>query len=141
MGQIKNIKLHIVTDIKKDKMDESWVDALADGSQPPQQPQQQPLQPQQPAAEMSASEYLSQFLSGAEVDSIIDKLGATTMDDLKLVDKEIAEEAVADLKLIPRKKALEARMKAAAPATTTTPEATPVTTTSTPPETATNETE
>jgi len=74
------------------------------------------------------------------VDSIIDKLGATTMDDLKLVDKEIAEEAVADLKLIPRKKALEALMKAAAPATTASG-VTPVTTTSTPPETVTNEAE
>ena len=98
-------------------MDESWVDALADGSaeeeqqQQPQEQQQQQQTQQQPATEMTASEYLSQFLSGAEVDSIIDKLGATTMDDLKLVDKEIAEEAVADLKLIPRKKALEALMK------------------------------
>lgn len=38
------------------------------------------------------------------------------MEDLALVDEAMAAEAVSDLKLIPRKKAMDALLKAAAPA-------------------------
>ena len=41
---------------------------------------------------------------------IINNLGAITMEDLKLVDHEIASNATQDLKLIPRKKAIIALM-------------------------------
>ena len=91
-------------------MDESWIDAMADGT-PPSTPSPQQAQPQ----EMTAVEYLSQYVGADEVASIIDKLGAVTMDDLKLVDKEMAEEAVSGMKLIPKKKALDALLKAAEP--------------------------
>ena len=42
--------------------------------------------------------------------NIINNLGATTMEDLKLVDHGMASNATQDLKLIPRKKAMIALM-------------------------------
>jgi hypothetical protein len=55
-----------------------------------------------------AQEYLAGFVGTEDALKVIEKLGASSMEDLKLVDKEIAEEAVSDLKLIPKKKALQA---------------------------------
>ena len=81
-------------------MDESWIDAAAEG-----------VDKQKEVTD--AESYLLQFVSKEDVASILDKLGAITMDDLKLVDADIAEEAVSDLKLIPRKKALGALLSAA----------------------------
>ena len=48
------------------------------------------------------------------VEQIIQKLGAETVADLTLVDEDMAKEAVQDLKLIPRKKAMEVLLKVSA---------------------------
>ena len=59
---------------------------------------------------LNAMEYLMQTLSKKDATIIINNLGATTMEDLKLVDHGMASNATQDLKLIPRKKAMIALM-------------------------------
>ena len=68
-----------------------------------------------PTRTSDAQEYLAGFVGTEDALKVIEKLGASSMEDLKLVDKEIAEEAVSDLKLIPKKKALQALLDVCSP--------------------------
>ena len=69
--------------------------------------------------QLTAGEYLAQFLSPHEVVLIIDQLGAVSLEDLRLVDKDMAEEATKGMKLIPRKKAITALLNVSAANSTT----------------------
>ena len=62
----------------------------------------------------SATNYLeSAGIKSADAEIVINALGAVKLDDLLFVDREMATIAVAKLKLIPRKKALQALLNAA----------------------------
>jgi ubiquitin-protein ligase len=59
----------------------------------------------------SALEYLKTTLEFADAATIVNLLGAKHIEDLKLVDEAMAKNVTQQLKLIPRKKALNALMK------------------------------
>lgn len=102
-------------------MDDDWVDAVAvetatAKSQDFQQPERSDQDGTQGvgipnSGQHTAVQYLSQFLSSKDTECIIGTLGAVTVEDLKLVDREMAMEATAGMKLIPRKKAIDALLK------------------------------
>merc|ERR1712195_202101 len=62
----------------------------------------------------SATKYLESVgITSSDAEIVINALGAVTLDDLLFVDREMATIAVAKLKLIPRKKAMQALLNAA----------------------------
>lgn len=91
-------------------MDETWTD-LSVSKESKEQRQEQTIQ----SEEVSVSKYLQQVagISEDEAESIIQNLGATSMEDLGYVDSKMAEEATSTMKLIPKKKTIKALLEAA----------------------------
>merc|ERR1712013_478751 len=86
MGQIKNIKLHIVTDIKKNKptmSEEATSTEQPQPQKPPQPPQQQPPQQQQPQKQQSVNMFDFEFPTNEKSNAFM----ANLMKNIKLEEK------------------------------------------------------